>query len=212
MRKAERKYYSNLVTEAEGNQSKTWKAINDIMGRGKTAAVLPDQLEGDQGRIITESQNIANMMNEFFSNVGPKLANKIPAVDKEPVTMIRRNRLLQSFFMQPVQEFEVLRRLQKLKANKSSGPDQLHPRLLKDIATWITPPLTHIINMSIQTGKVPDQMKLARIVPIHKGGSKKQATNFRPISILSSFSKIMEGAKLRDTFPSAIPFQERQKY
>ena len=53
-------------------------------------------------------------------------------------------------------------------------------------------PLAHIINMSFNTGVYPDLLKIVKVIPIHKGGSTQEVNNFRPISLLSIFDKIME--------------------
>jgi hypothetical protein len=63
---------------------------------------------------------------------------------------------------------------------------------LKDIIDLISKPLTHIVNLSIQFGIVPDQMKVARVLPIFKSGEGNFFSNYRPISILPVFSKVLE--------------------
>lgn len=65
-------------------------------------------------------------------------------------------------------------------------------KLLKFIFSLIADPLCHIINRSFQTGIIPDQLKVARVVPLFKGDDKSLMHNYRPISILPSISKIIE--------------------
>ncbi len=96
-----------------------------------------------------------------------------------------------------VEEEMVLKKLKKLKANKSAGPDGLHPRLLKEIAKSICKPLTLIYNKSIQEGKTPDGWKKAHVTALHKKGSKQEAKNYRPISLTSICCKMLE-AIVRD--------------
>ena len=64
--------------------------------------------------------------------------------------------------------------------------------MLKVVADLIVIPLCHIINMSFATGIFPDILKIAKVLPLHKGGSTLDPTNFRPISLLSIFDKIIE--------------------
>ena len=64
--------------------------------------------------------------------------------------------------------------------------------LLKEIFPIITNPLCHVFNLSLQTGYIPDSFKIAKVVPIYKSGDSQQFTNYRPISLLSSFSKLLE--------------------
>ena len=65
---------------------------------------------------------------------------------------------------------------------------------MKEIIQVISKPLIYIINLSLTTGKVPDSMKIARVMPVYKSGDRHLVSNYRPISILSSFSKILERA------------------
>ena len=65
-------------------------------------------------------------------------------------------------------------------------------KLLKAVAIEISTPLAHIFNLSLKKAIYPDSLKLCRIVPIHKGGKSEFCDNYRPIALLSSFSKILE--------------------
>ena len=76
-------------------------------------------------------------------------------------------------------------------AKKSTGHDGFSILIIKKLATELSVPLTLIFNMSIKDGTVPDQLKIARVIQIHKE-SKNNFSNYRPISILPGFSKILE--------------------
>ena len=80
----------------------------------------------------------------------------------------------------------------QLDDNKSSGPTDIPIKILKISAPMIVPHLVSIFNSSFKTGIFPDLMKLAKVIPIFKTGSKLLVTNYRPISLLSIFSKILE--------------------
>ena len=75
---------------------------------------------------------------------------------------------------------------------KGSGPISIPLRLLKVAVDLILTPLSHIINISFATGVFPDILKVAKVLPLHKGGSTLDLNNFRPISLLSIFDKIIE--------------------
>ena len=182
-----------ILQEAQGDQGKTWKTINDIMGRQKKASYFPDTLILNNDLVTSNKQEICNEMNRFFVEVGPALAKRIPDNKTNPVSLIRQASPRQSLFLTPVTEEQVLRKLRDLNTKKSHGPDGLHPRFLRDTAPFIYKSLTHIINTSFQTGYVPESMKTARVVPLHKTGDRKKPNNYRPISILSTFTKIIEG-------------------
>ena len=79
-----------------------------------------------------------------------------------------------------------------LKVDKSPGPDQLHPRVLKELANELAKPLTLLFQMSLDHGKVPIQWKLANVTPIYKKGTKSSPANYRPVSLTSIVCKLLE--------------------
>lgn len=85
----------------------------------------------------------------------------------------------------------VLKLINSLPLNKASGLDGISCRLLREAAPIVAPSLTYIIKFSITTGIFPDEWKLARVSPIYKG-AKSDPNNYRPISILSVISKLIE--------------------
>ena len=87
---------------------------------------------------------------------------------------------------------EILNELNRLKDKKTSGPDHLAPYFLKIASTVIAPYLAFMIEFMFNFGVFPDLLKIARVVPIFKTGDKKLVENYRPISILSSISKVIE--------------------
>ena len=76
--------------------------------------------------------------------------------------------------------------------NKSTGPSSIPLKLLSLIPDLIIMPLAYIINMSFLTGEYPELLKIVKVIPIHKGGSTQDVNNYRPISLLSIFDKIIE--------------------
>ena len=85
----------------------------------------------------------------------------------------------------------VLEKLQRLDGSKATGLDAIPSRFLRDAAEIITPSITHIVNKSIEQGQFPNDLKIARVIPLYKKGSKQDPGNYRPVSILSSLSKIL---------------------
>ena len=84
--------------------------------------------------------------------------------------------------------FKIINTLQ----NKSAGPASIPEKLLKLIPDLIIIPLCNIINLSFVSGSFPDPLKIVKVIPIHKNGSTQDMNNYRPISLLSIFDKIME--------------------
>ena len=99
-----------------------------------------------------------------------------------------------SFNFSYVSRIFVERELKSLKRRKAAGCDDLPPGILKDAAYALSSPLTHLINLSLTTGLVPNKWKIAKVTPIHKKGNTNDYNNYRPISVLNTCSKILERA------------------
>ena len=97
-----------------------------------------------------------------------------------------------SMFCTPTDHFEIHKVLMSFKSNKSPGADDISPKILKEISIDISRPLAHILNLSFTSGTVPDSLKLAKVIPIFKKGDRTQPGNYRPISLLTVFDKILE--------------------
>ena len=90
---------------------------------------------------------------------------------------------------------DVMKLLKKINVNKATGEDQIPPKLVKQAAEFLVEPLTDIINSCFRTSSFPDLAKKASVTPIDKGGSDKNVyTNYRPVSVLNTFSKIIESS------------------
>ncbi len=79
-----------------------------------------------------------------------------------------------------------------MKACKSAGYDDIHPSVVKSVISTIANPLAHIFNLSLSSGIFPNNFKIAKVTPVFKNGDKKLLNNYRPISVLPVFSKILE--------------------
>jgi hypothetical protein len=82
--------------------------------------------------------------------------------------------------------------LKNTNSNKSCGYDGISTNVLKIIAKEISKPLTHIFNLTFSNGIIPDKLKIALVTPIFKGNERNRFENYRPISVLNYFSKLLE--------------------
>ena len=94
--------------------------------------------------------------------------------------------------MAPTDPQEIITCIDSLKRKNSSGHDNITSATLKDIKNTICIPLTNIFNKSLETGTVPDLLKLAKIIPIYKSKNKELLNNYRPISLLPTVSKLLK--------------------
>ena len=129
----------------------------------------------------------------FFINIGPTLSNGIPDINVSPNHFLNNIPSPQnSLFFNPTDHDEVVKICASLKAGASPGYDDIKPDVVKSVSHLLAYPLVHIFNLSMSTGFVPDQFKLAKVVPIYKTGDSGMCNNYRPISVLPVFSKIFE--------------------
>ena len=131
------------------------------------------------------------LSNHHFANVGPETEKSIPLNPISNPTNYLANRNRFNFLIVHVSNEEVLEIILKLE-NKATGPQSIPIHLLKLIPDLILVPLCRIISLSFSTGIFPDALKICKTIPIHKGGLTTDIGNYRPISLLSVFDKIIE--------------------
>ena len=141
-------------------------------------------------RTITDPKQIANSFNNFFTNVSKKIQSKIRPSNQHFSNYLK-NACNSSLFIKPTTPSEVMDLISNLKIAKSVGPFSI-PSILQLTKDIICFQLTEIINLSFLTGTFPDNLKIAKIIPIFKNDSKLSCNNYRPISLLSNISKIFE--------------------
>ena len=92
----------------------------------------------------------------------------------------------------------------KLKPKTSSGHDDISTKLMKEAIQNIILPITHIINRSFASGIFPNKVKRAKVIPIYKSSSQNELKNYRPISLLPDFSKLIEKIMLKKLCRTSI--------
>ena len=183
-------YYENKLNEYKHNMKKLWSFINTSTGKTKDNHKYPQNfIINDKN--VSNRDTIAESFNTFFTNVGKETNQQIPSVDKN-YTSYLPDLQPNSLFVNPVNELEILKLVSKLKPKTSYGYDTISPYVLKKTIHYILEPFTHIINRSLATGIFPTQMKTARLIPLYKNSDNQQITNYRPISLLSTFFRILE--------------------
>ena len=186
---AKKRYVSDNLKANKGNSRKTWKVINELTSRnsGKSANIL--EIKADN-RIVSSPMDIAEAINEHFSNVAQVLAQDIPVVDVNPESYLEPTDSL--FSLQIPSVNNVFSFLSKIDEKKATGLDRIPSNLLKMAASIVAPSLTSIFSKSILTGIYPNDWKAAKVTPLFKKGLKSDPNNYRPISVIPVVSKVLE--------------------
>jgi len=190
--KAENSYYTKRMQDCQGNQKFMWNLINSLLNKNRRQEPTPAQFRYEN-KFLTDTTAIANKFNEYFVNAGKVLASKIPQSCRKFTDYISlRPMILDSCFLNLTNADEVITVAKGLNNSQSSGFDEISVMLLKDIIECVAQPMADILNLCISRGIFPDNMKIAKVCPVFKSSDKREFSNYRPISILPSFSKIFE--------------------
>lgn len=189
-RKAKQNFYKSKLELNKSNMKQTWKILNQAIGKQNNKPKFPQSLKID-GESVSDQSKIATAFNTFFTNIGSNISHNVPQCSKSFDEYLPDHHD-HSMFLDPVATEEVVSIAKKLKPKISSGPDEISSKLLINTITEISIPITHIVNRSLQTGIFPDGLKCAKVIPIYKASDKSQMNNYRPVSLLSAFSKLIE--------------------
>ena len=201
VRQTKANFFQDKIDEHKDNSKQLWNQFQTLgyshKNKEKSRMVL--DIENEK---CFDNKKVANHMNGFYLTIASTLQSQIKNVHKIYDTSSQifknfyasRGIVPKSFNISRVSEDFVHKELTKLNINKSTGIDGIKSKFLKDGADVITTSITHIINLSIETGVVPDELKSAVVKPLFKKGSRLEAGNYRPVSILCIISKILERA------------------
>lgn len=211
---AKRTYFRNQFNLFKNNIKKTWNLINETIGKRRGDS-FPDSLRvGEQ--VVRGLGNVATHFNEFFANAGHKIAEGVGRSEVDPCsptkfhpveTKYTKSQSIRSesahaiifnsnrnvtFHFKTVSEESVRKAINNLHSKSSTGFDGISTKLLKYLKDELIGNLTELINTSITRSEFPDLLKIAKVIPLHKKGDKTSMNNYRPVSLLSAFSKVYE--------------------
>ena len=187
---AKQTFYDNKIRENMNNNYQLWKILNEVIGKKHDKSTISSEFLID-GKLNIDPSDISNGFCSYFSTVGQNLASKIPRIDKQYSAYLTHPSD-NTFFILPTDHEEIFKIITSLKPKNSTGHDGFSNNLLKQFGKEISVPLAIIINESFKKGKVPDPMKLAKVIPVYKANDKTLMSNYRPISLLPTLAKILE--------------------
>jgi endonuclease/exonuclease/phosphatase family metal-dependent hydrolase len=182
-RSTKRNFEKKLASEAKENPKAFWRYVGSKT-RVKTG-ISDLVMDADNNTMTSSDLDKAEVLNVFFSSVFTREdANNTPSLDNRPYNSELHD---VEFNIKTVET-----KLAALNPSKSTGPDGLHPRVLKECSYYIASPLYNIMRRSLDDGCVPRIWKDAHVSAIFKKGKKCEAGNYRPISLTSIPCKVLE--------------------
>ena len=200
-------YYNNYFTQNSLQIKNIWKGIRELISHKAIVRNIPSKLILPDNTEINDSKDLANTFNKYFASIGKRLGHSTSTTSISSALDFMDSPLKNSFVLTPVTTEEIRTEISKLNASKSTGPFSIPTKLLKLIQNYIDSPLEKLFNCSFSTGIVPDKFKLACVVPVFKKGAQTDFCNYRPISLLSIFNRLLE--KLM--YKRLINFIDREK-
>ncbi len=195
-RKAKRQLEKEIALTAKDNPQRFWRYATS---KSKVKERISELYKNSQKDLAQTDLEKAEVLADFFTSVftcepvGP--INEVPP---------RSNAMIKEIEITPE---IVYKKLKALNVNKSYGPDELHPRVLKELAEVVCEPLAKIYTATLKTGIFPLIWRDANVTAIFKKGDKKEPGNYRPVSLTCITCKIMESI-IRD---GIIDHMKRQK-
>lgn len=182
---------AQYIIQSDNKTKAVWNVINqERQGKNTTAQlkIKSDDIE------IENPQRVAELFNNYFSKIAEKTLRQNGSVKKDNVSDGQQpdEQALPPFKLTLTNTKEVKNVINALKPKTSSGVDEYSSKMVKYCAEELAAPLASIINKSFTSGQFPSELKLSKVYPKHKKGPKSNIENYRPISLVSTFSKIIE--------------------
>ena len=191
IRTAKKLHFERQLAENQKNLRKTWQILFSSINKGGKKKQDISHLTIN-GKSNSDPNIMAHNFNEFFTSIARKTVENVNPSSKSPTDLITQNPNFFKLSDSSLTKTEILNAT-KLLANKKT-PDHtgVSSNFIKQTISSLIDPLHHIFNLSFNSGVVPIQFKIAKVIPIFKSGDRTSMDNYRPISLLSTFSKILE--------------------
>ena len=194
IRAAKKLYFKQSFEQNKNNLRKTWDILREAIRKKNDKTSLINEISSD-GLMFSKSTDIANKFNEYFTNVAENITNNLNTSDRECTFYLTESN--SNFVFEHINSYDLVKVVSSLESKASQDMFGVSNNLIKKVIDDIALPLTHIFNLSLQSGIIPDELKIAKVIPIFKLNSKdaellSDMSNYRPISLLPIFSKILE--------------------
>jgi hypothetical protein len=191
IKQSKKNYFNQALIANKNNLKKTWSILNDALNKKRKTRISPALRIN--GTLFSDPTLVADHFNHFFTTIAEEIASAIhPSNKPTPTPKNLANIPELDMHSNPITSDDILSALKSIQDKKTTDMHNLSSNLLKKTIHNLLAPLRHIFTLSLTSGNVPNKLKIAKIVPIFKSGDSFDMNNYRPISLLSIFSKILE--------------------
>ena len=190
LEQAKTDHYRKYFEENMHNSKKIWQGINEIV-KNKYSQLNSDIFLDENGNIITDQKIVAAKFNKFYTNIAGKLLRDLGKPNTKYQDYLK-NPNEHSMYLNETDPGEIGEIIHKLDITKAGDVYGISPKLIKLAGPSFAKNLSIIYNLSMNSGIFPHLLKRAKVIPIHKGDSRMETKNYRPISLLPIFNKIFE--------------------
>ena len=192
LRNKKKKYFSNYFEKFKHDAKKMWEGMNLALNTSKKKKSFPNSVTDTSGETLSNPVNIANSFAQYFESIPGKTKKKIPKCKKHYLYYLHKQPRIDNYLtLHHASPEEIYKHILQLKDMSSPGPIDVSNVFLKLIAGPLTPILLYLINCSMSIGYMPECLKIGKQTPVFKSG-EIAITNFRPITVCMSLSKILE--------------------
>ena len=191
VKKNKYKYYQDKLNNSSKNSKDTWRVINDILHRKNP---VNTKCSFDiNNNCVNDPSKIAQAFNSYYVKVGANLAESINIDSQNNTSFVEYmgDRINSELVFNVINPNDIINIINELK-DSSAGCDEIPAFIVKKVANLIADPFSHICNCSLIGGIFPSKLKVAKVIPIYKRDCKNKLKNYRPISLLPCFSKVIE--------------------
>lgn len=182
----QKKHMESLLKNCDNSSKKQWDLIKKIVNKNKNKNCCEKIIIDNT--TITEPEEIAELFNTHFINVASKIVTQANTHNECTLNYVSNS----TMYLRKTSSLEITNIITSLKNNAAPGYDGIKAKTIKQLVLVLAPIISKIINNCLIQGEFPDILKIAKVTPVYKKGSKYDINNYRPISVLPVFSKIYE--------------------
>jgi hypothetical protein len=190
IRKSKNRHFEENLNANVKNPKRTWELLKEVtVGTKHQKKIDKITVNGEQ---ISDPSLIAEEFNSFFTNIGKTISDSVRPTSVDPIDLMPEYPNLNDLEFTEVGPNHLCEIIKTFETKSSCDLDGISIKLLKHVIFAVSVPLSHIFNLSLASGTFPSKLKTSRTVPIYKAGSPLLCDNYRPISLLSTLSKLLE--------------------